>query len=117
MMNQSGVYSSLEEVKLDPNRFHTTIHSKKYPLLDLFYPLISRRLHFPSYFGNNFDALEECLMDLEWIREKQVVIEFRENELLIHEEPTDKKDILWDIFADAASFWKDHELEFIVIKA
>ncbi len=115
-MNQSGIYNSLEEVKLDASRFHTTIHCHKYPTLDGFYSLIARRLHFPSYFGKNLDALEECLTDLDWINEKQLVIEFRESDKLLHDEPEENRDIIWDIFTDATSFWQNKELELIVIK-
>jgi len=28
---------------------------------------ISQALHFPGYFGNNWDAMDECLFDMEWI--------------------------------------------------
>ena len=37
--------------------------------LDLF-SVISTTLKFPAYFGQNWDALDECLTDLDWLDEK-----------------------------------------------
>lgn len=115
-MNQSGVYKSLENLSLEDRRFHTVIQSSKYPRLVEFYSLIARRLHFPDYFGKNFDALEECLMDLDWIKEKQVVIEIKDWKELIKKESSKERKTLWDIFKTAATHWKKEDKELIIIK-
>lgn len=36
--------------------------------------VLAAKLRFPSYFGHNWDALEECLRDLSWLGEQPRVV-------------------------------------------
>lgn len=63
-----------------------------------FYLHISYLLRFPDYFGNNLDALDECLNDLSWIEFEEVnVVIYEFSQFLAHEN-SDIKNMVVDIF-------------------
>lgn len=69
-------------------------------------------LNFPEYFGYNWDALDECLNDFHWIKEKKII--------LVHDYLPKLSDIemhkYLDILIQAVSNWnKNEEHEFEVV--
>lgn len=62
---------------------------------------MENKFHFP-YFGHNWDALYECITDLEWIEEKNVI--------LCHDHlarmPDEVLDAYIDVLIDAVYSWK-----------
>lgn len=60
----------------------------KAALLDELY----HRLHFPDYFGDNWDALEECIRDLSWLPPGTVIL--RHSDLPLTEDVANLKTYL-----------------------
>lgn len=68
--------------------------------------VLAAKLRFPSYFGHNWDALEECLRDLSWLADERRVV-------IVHEAfplppGGDSLSIYLGILADAVAVHRDH---------
>lgn len=58
----------------------------------------SRVLSFPGYFGRNWDAFDECINDLRWLQEKEIVVIIINSDQLLDLASEEKnKLIFWDI--------------------
>lgn len=60
---------------------------------------IAAALAFPDWFGGNWDALEDCLIDLSWREAEGHVLVFT------GAEPGDETGVLIDVLASSAEFW------------
>jgi len=72
---------------------------------------IGESLHFPKYYGFNWDALSECLKDLSWITQKNVVIVH--DKTFAFEETVFKS--YFQVLLDATETWKLSDEHFIQI--
>ncbi len=71
---------------------------------------LSKKLRFPDYFGKNWDALYDCLTDLTWLEQKEIMIVHHKIPMLNENEIK----IYLTILVDAINLWKkneEHELE------
>ena len=80
---------------------------------------ISSKMSFPGYFGNNYNALLDCLQDLAWIEGEDVaVVILNADDFLSDETREDIIDTL-ELFSDAANYWEEDEenrtLSFFVV--
>ena len=64
-------------------------------------------LHFPDYYGANWDALEECLSDLSWHDGPLSVLITHADSL-----PADLRATLEDIFTEVAQQWAEEGRSF-----
>jgi hypothetical protein len=66
--------------------------------------ILADKLHFPRYFGHNWDALEECLRDLSWLPPDQLVV-IRHDDLPFGSGGENRASYL-DVLREAAAFWE-----------
>jgi len=75
---------------------------------------VAMTLDFPADFGHNWDALEECLTDLEWVDGEGYVIYYDHIDTLLSEHP-DQFETLVEILRDAVASWKEDGTAMIVL--
>jgi hypothetical protein len=71
-------------------------------------------LHFPTYFGHNWDAFEDCLTDLDWLTGRGHVLVYTQPENFASTNPKDWK-ILMTIFRTAVKDWLNSTLSLYVL--
>lgn len=82
------------------------IDGEQIDTLDKFYDSISSQLKFPDIFGNNFDAFDEMINNLDWLEEDSICLIFRNYDDFLSEENDEAREILLTILDDASSEWK-----------
>jgi hypothetical protein len=70
---------------------------------------IAAALAFPDWFGQNWDALEDCLQDLSWRKAAGRVL------LLEGAVPGDELGILVDVLRSSAEFWSGRGRPFFAV--
>ena len=71
-------------------------------------------LRFPEHFGHNWDALEECLTDLEWVDGEGYVIVYEHIDGFLEAHP-DQFSTLVEILRDAVASWKEDGESMVVL--
>ena len=74
---------------------------------------LATALHFPKDFGHNWDALEECLTDMDWVDAEGYVIYYEHIEAL--QATGDQLDTFVEILRDAVQSWKEDDTAMVVL--
>lgn len=72
---------------------------------------IADALDFPSYFGNNWNVLYDCLRDFHWTKKKHVYLFHRD----IPQLSTQELRIYFEILRDASADWKPEEAHLLSV--
>lgn len=68
---------------------------------------LATAMRFPDYFGNNYNAMWDCLTDLEWLDEANYAIIVNGSEHLLADEPKEEREHLIDYFERLRSNWRN----------
>jgi len=91
-------------VKAPPGFVLRVINGKKCSTPAGVFAEFARALGFPDYFGHNWDAMEECLADLEWLPAKGYVLLITDAQAVIPEDEEEYETLL-EILSDAGEAW------------
>jgi RNAse (barnase) inhibitor barstar len=87
----------------DKDIFFVTVDSSFLNKSELLQEL-SHQLRFPDYFGKNWDALYDCMTDLSWISERQIIVVLSNFSCL----KEDEKKTFWNIVNDVVKYWNNN---------
>jgi RNAse (barnase) inhibitor barstar len=78
-----------------------------------FLALCKKQMQLPPHFGENWDALADCLRDFEWLKSKGYVLHLGNVEKFAKAAADDYRTAL-AVLAEAAAFWKGRGTPFFV---
>lgn len=68
--------------------------------------VLKEALHFPDYFGFNWDALQDCITDLSWLQGiVKVDVVIKNSSKLLNDEDDSSLQVFLEIMDYAVSFW------------
>ena len=67
---------------------------------------LAKNFNFPDYFGQNWDALADCLHDFNWYRRYNIVLIHRDSIKNLNDK---NQQTYLDILIGAANFWKKNK--------
>jgi hypothetical protein len=79
-----------------------------------FLALCAKQMKLPPHFGDNWDALSDCVRDFEWLKSKGYVLHLTNGQKFAKAAPADYETAL-AVLSEAAAYWKDKGTPFFVL--
>ena len=93
------------------------LHGHAIESKEALFHLVAKEMRFPDYFGNNWDALEECMNDLmEWTPAKGYIVLFEDAHIFCQSASNDFLTFM-EIVAGIADEWAHEEVPLFLILA
>ncbi len=82
-----------------------TIDGRKMQTAEAVYTEMAAVCEFPWYFGRNWDALDECLCDMEWMPAAGYCLLVTDAELMLLNDQHSQRDVLLSVLSRATEEW------------
>lgn len=86
--------------------FITAIDGNQCNTIESFLEEIGRAFSFPDYYGQNVNALNDCINDLDWIPKDNYILIINNFESLISDNKKDREDMI-DFLGEISEQWKN----------
>lgn len=103
-------WQAAEENVSSPQIFLAELDGSAIQSKDQLLRLLGNALGFPAYFGVNWDALEECLRDLDWISEPSSIVLVLHRGRLLFDALYPEVGTLIEIWLAAAATWSQQQV-------
>lgn len=78
---------------------------------DTLHRILARALHFPDWYGGNWDALADCLTDMSWDEADGYLLILQHAEVLQAAEPASFETLL-EVLKDSVTAWQAQNISF-----
>lgn len=114
----NGIYrapQAIDELRAAANDLQwTAVSLKRIRGKNALLQALALALDFPPTFGNNWDALADCMQDLSWLPERGHVLHLQGLAVFSAAAPAEQA-LLLDILGTAADYWRRQGRAFIVL--
>lgn len=94
----------VDEALKDSSAIVRILRGNRCPTVDRLFQEMAAALQFPAYFGHNWDAMAECIEELDWYDWSACLIILTRTDLLLHGHENDFR-ILCRVLGKAATAW------------
>ncbi len=113
-LTSAAAHSEIEKAAKAAKFAYFHIEGKKIEKKEQFLNHASVAMHFPEYFGDNWDAFEDCLTDLSWQDAPGYVILFDHYDAMAAHAHGQFETAL-EVFQSAVEFWEEQSKVMIVL--
>ncbi|MCL6749901.1 barstar family protein [Nostoc sp. CCCryo 231-06] len=106
---KQGIRETVEQIAAEPGTKVFYLDGKKINSKETFLNKAAEAMQFPTYFGANWDAFDECITDLTWCPAERYVILYDHADIFAQAEPIQYQ-IALDILNSAKEYWEANNI-------